>query len=86
MSAKADKTNAKPRWWCAHGYLYGCAVDRRVLVVFNDGAWYVRSVGVVEHDMANDAMVYRCDEHVSGPHRKAEVAMRTAQRWLERAR
>lgn len=72
---------SKPRWWCAHGDLFGCAKDRRrVLIAFDGKAWYVRSVALSEHDMTHDQMVYRCDEHISGPHRTPEVAMRSARR------
>jgi hypothetical protein len=61
---------------------------KRVLIVFNEGVWYVRRVALVEHDIApgRDQMVYRCDEHISGPHRKVEVAVRSAQRALKESR
>jgi hypothetical protein len=40
----------------------------RKAIVFHDGKWYVRRIRVVEHDLGRDEKVYRCDQHISGPH------------------
>lgn len=40
----------------------------RKAIVFHDGRWYVRRIRVVEYDLDRDEKVYRCDQHISGPH------------------
>lgn len=41
---------------------------RRVLIVFDGEAWFVRRVRLIEHDGVRDEKVYRCDKPISGPH------------------
>ena len=42
--------------------------EDRVLIVSDDaGQWYVRRVRLVEHDLARDEKVYRCDQPLGGP-------------------
>jgi hypothetical protein len=40
---------------------------RRVVIVFDGQAWYVRHLAVIEHNLTRDEKVYHCDAHFGGP-------------------
>lgn len=40
---------------------------KRILIVNDGTAWFVRQVRITEHDLSRDEKVYRCDRHVGGP-------------------
>jgi hypothetical protein len=44
-------------------------MSRRILIVFDGAAWFIRGVASTTHDVTDgrDEKVYRCDEHVGGP-------------------
>lgn len=40
---------------------------RRVVLVFDGTAWFVRRLRQIEHDLSRDEKVYHCDKHLGGP-------------------
>lgn len=51
----------------------------RILIVFDGEAWFVRKVRLIEHDLSRDEKVYRCDEHLGGPHKTLGSAVADAE-------
>lgn len=48
----------------------------RILIVNDEyGQWFIRRVAVVEHDIARDEKVYRCDKHLGGPYSSIDEAI-----------
>lgn len=48
---------------------------KRVLIVFDGKAWFVRGVRAIEHDLSRDEKVYHCDVHLGGPFKTAKKAL-----------
>lgn len=43
-------------------------MDNRIAIVFDGERWHVRHIRVIEHDLATDEKVYRCDTPISSDH------------------
>ncbi len=67
--------------WPEHPPMTAPDSPARLLVVFDGTSWFVRKVRVIEHDLARDEKVYRCDEHVSGPHDSIDDAATSAKKY-----
>lgn len=42
--------------------------QKRIAIVFDGSAWFVRKIKTIEHDLEKDHKVYRCDKHLGGPY------------------
>ena len=49
---------------------------RIAIIQDTEGRWFVRRIFSSAHDLNNDHMVYRCDEHLAGPFEWASDAAR----------
>jgi hypothetical protein len=59
--------------------------DSRVLIVCDSGgAWYVRRVRLVKHDLDRDEKVYYCDKHLAGPFTLIGDAVEVVYQWCRK--
>lgn len=61
---------------------------KRLLLVFDGKAWFIRHVCVIIHDYKPedgiDEKVYRCDRHMGGPFRTFDTAARAMRALLRK--
>lgn len=56
---------------------------RRFAIVFDGRRFHVRRIRVIEHDLARDEMVYRCDKPIASDLRNILDAVRVVRpSWL----
>lgn len=57
----------------------------RLVIVLNNGAWFIRRVACVHQDDTKGEMVYHCDENIGGPFASLNDAAGVLETYLRAA-
>jgi hypothetical protein len=63
------------------------AEEKRILIVFDGEAWFIRNVLIIENQMNLDGVfvdlkLYHCDRHLGGPFTTLDEAVKAAKEIL----
>ena len=49
---------------------------KRIAIVFDGTAWFIRRIRVIEHDLERDEVIYRCDHPIANDLRDLDAVLR----------